>query len=138
MVYELDSSYTFFYEKRILLSNSTIFLSVIIALFFLVYGIQCLRSPFMIKEFQRYGMNDQLRKLTGISQLLGACGLIAGLYVSIIGFIAAAGFSVMMLVAFMTRLKIRDSLTQSLPSLFFMIVNGYLATRYLILVLSDL
>lgn len=138
MVYEVDSAHAFFYEKRILLSNSTIFLSVIIALFFLVYGIQCLRSPFMIKEFHRYGMSDQLRKITGITQLLGACGLIAGLYVSIIGFFAAAGFSIMMLVAFMTRLKIRDPLNQTLPSFFFMIVNGYLAYKYLLLVLSDL
>jgi len=120
------------------LINSTIFLSVIIALFFLVYGIQCLKSPFMEKEFYRYGMNDQLRKLTGITQLLGACGLLAGMYISIIGFFASAGFSFMMLVAFITRLKIRDSLNQALPSFFFMIVNGYLATRYLMLLLSDL
>lgn len=92
----------------------------------------------MIKEFHRYGMNDHLRKLTGTTQLLGASGLVAGLYISIIGFCAAAGFSVMMLIAFMTRLKIRDSLVRALPSFFFMIVNGYLATRYLMLVLRDL
>jgi hypothetical protein len=92
----------------------------------------------MIKEFHRYGMNDHLRKLTGTTQLLGACGLIAGLYISIIGFFAAVGLSFMMLIAFITRLKIRDSLAQSLPSFFFMVVNGYLATRYLVLVLSDL
>ncbi|MCG2589083.1 DoxX family protein [Rhodohalobacter sulfatireducens] len=120
------------------MSNSTIFLSIIIALFFAVYGIQCLRSPFMIKEFVRYGMNDSLRKLTGITQLLGACGLVAGLYISIIGFFAAAGLSFMMLIAFITRLKIRDSLNQALPSFFFMTVNGYLAIRYLMLLLNDL
>jgi accessory gene regulator protein AgrB len=91
----------------------------------------------MIKEFVRYGMNDSLRKLTGITQLLGACGLVAGLYISIIGFFAATGLSFMMLIAFITRLKIRDSLNQSLPSLFFMVINGYLATSYLMLLVRD-
>lgn len=120
------------------LSESIFFLTVVIAVFFLIYGIQCLRSSFMKEEFHRYGMGDGLRKLTGISQLIGACGLLAGLYLSILGFLSAAGLSIMMLVAFSTRLRVRDSLNQTLPSFFFMMLNGYLAYKYLLLVLSDL
>jgi hypothetical protein len=82
-------------------------------------------------------MNENLRKLTGTLQLLGACGLLAGLFFSISGFLASAGLSFMMLVAFRTRLKIRDPLNQSLPSFFFMILNGYLAYNYLLLILSN-
>lgn len=90
----------------------------------------------MVKEFVRYGMNDSIIKLTGITQLLGACGLVAGLYITIIGFFAAVGLSFMMLIAFITRMKIRDSLNQALPSFFFMTINGYLATRYLMLLIN--
>lgn len=119
--------------------DSIFFLSVIIAGFFLIYGIQCLRSPYMKEEFYRYGMGDGLRKLTGISQLIAAGALIAGFYISsLLGFLSASGLCVMMLVAFITRLKVRDSMNQTLPSFFFMMLNSYLAYKYLLLVLSDL
>lgn len=118
------------------MSDSVFFLSVVVAGFFLIYGIQCLRSPFMKEEFHRYGMGDGLRKLTGISQLSGAIGLFAGLQISLLGFLAASGLCLMMAVAFGTRLKVRDSLNQTLPSFFFMLLNGYLAYKYLLLILN--
>ncbi|WP_340106227.1 DoxX family protein [Rhodohalobacter sp. 8-1] len=120
------------------MSDSLLFLSVAIAGFFLIYGIQCLRSPFMKKEFHRYGMNDGLRRVTGISQLVGAIGLLTGIYFSLLGFLSASGLCLMMAVAFGTRLKIRDPLNQTLPSFFFMMLNGYLAYKYLLLVLKNL
>jgi len=90
----------------------------------------------MKAEFHRYGMNDGLRKLTGISQLLGAIGLFAGLCISLLGFLSASGLCLMMAVAFGTRLKVRDSLIQTLPPFFFMMLNDYLAYKYLLLVLN--
>lgn len=90
----------------------------------------------MKEEFHRYGMGDGLRRVTGISQLLGAVGLFAGLQISMLGFISASGLCLMMAVAFGTRLKIRDPLNQTLPSFFFMLLNGYLAYKYLLLVLN--
>lgn len=120
------------------MSDSLLFLSVVIAGFFLIYGIQCLRSPFMKKEFYRYGMGDRLRMVTGIFQLAGAVGLLAGIYNSPLGFLSASGLCLMMTVAFGTRVKVRDSLNQTLPSFFFMVLNGYLAYEYLLLVLSNL
>ena len=82
-------------------------------------------------------MGDGLRKLTGTAQLIGAGGLMAGLKYTILGFLSASGLCLMMLVAFGTRIKVRDSLNQTLPAFFFMILNGYLAYRYLLL-LNDL
>lgn len=92
----------------------------------------------MKEEFQRYGMSDGLRMFTGISQLTGAGGLLAGLYISLFGLLSATALSLMMMVAFGTRLKVRDTLNQTLPSFFFMMLNGYLAYKYLMLVLNDL
>ena len=120
------------------LSDSVFFLSIVTAGFFLIYGIQCLRSPFMKEEFRRYEMDDRLRKLTGICQLLGAVGLLAGIQISLLGFLSASGLCLIMMVAFGTRIKVRDSLNQTLPSFFFMVLNGFLAYEYLLLVLDDL
>ena len=92
----------------------------------------------MKEEFRLYEMDDRLRKLTGICQLLGAVGLLAGIYFSLLGLLSASGLCLMMTVAFGTRLKVRDPLNQTLPSFFFMVLNGYLAYEYLLLVLDDL
>ncbi len=100
------------------------------AFFFLLYGIQSLNSDWMIQEFKRFGMTDQQRKLTGILQILGSAGLLTGFIFPVIGFLAAVGFTFMMLVAFIVRIKIKDSIIQSLPSLIFMMMNGWLTIGF--------
>ncbi len=88
----------------------------------------------MKEEFERFGLDSQ-RKLTGVLQLLGATGLIVGVWISpFIGLMAAAGLSLLMLFGFGVRLKLRDGLKASIPSFFFMLVNAYLSYQfYLIL-----
>lgn len=80
----------------------------------------------MIEEFKRFGLTDSQRKLTGILQISGACGLLAGFLFPVVGLLAAAGFTAMMLVAFIVRIKIKDSAVQSFPSLLFLILNAWL------------
>lgn len=80
----------------------------------------------MIEEFKRFGLTDRKRTLTGILQILGSIGLSTGFIFPIIGLLAAAGFTTMMLVAFIIRIKIKDSIIQSLPSLVFMLINAWL------------
>ncbi|MDZ7807480.1 MAG: DoxX family protein [Gracilimonas sp.] len=99
------------------------FIVILNALFFLFYGFQSLTSQWMIEEFKRFGLRDNERKLTGFLQISGSLGLLAGFMFPYIGLFAAAGFTIMMLVAFIVRIKIKDSLVQSLPSLFFMLFN---------------
>jgi hypothetical protein len=101
------------------------------ALFFLFYGLQCFTSPFMVDEFRRFGMPDSQRILTGVLQLLGAAGLFAGLIIPALGLFSSAGLSLMMLIAFGVRVRIKDGLAQSAPSLAFMIINGYLALGFM-------
>jgi hypothetical protein len=85
----------------------------------------------MIEEFKRFGMTPSQRKITGMLQIIGATGLVAGLFSPYIGLLAAAGFTVMMSVAFFVRLKIKDSLAQSAPSLIFMVINLWLMITFL-------
>lgn len=84
----------------------------------------------MIGEFKRFGLTDSQRKLTGGIQMVGAAGLFTGLILPAVGVLSAAGFTAMMIVAFIVRIKIKDSISQSLPSLFFMLVNAWLAVRF--------
>ncbi len=84
----------------------------------------------MTAEFRRFGLDDLQRKLTGALQIAGAAGLITGLMFPVIGLLAAAGLSVMMLVALIIRIVIRDGLLQSFPSFFFMLVNMWLTAEF--------
>ncbi len=97
---------------------------------FLFYGINCLISQKMKDEFIRFGLNKQ-RLLTGYLQLLGALGLILGYFFSPnLVFIASAGLTLLMLSGFAVRLKIKDSLLESLPSLIFAVINLYICIKY--------
>jgi hypothetical protein len=81
----------------------------------------------MNTEFKRYGLDDQ-RTLVGTLQLAGALGLILGYFYSpLVCLFSALGLSLLMLLGFGVRLKIRDSILQSTPALLYAVVNGYIA-----------
>ncbi|QNL23142.1 DoxX family protein [Hyphobacterium sp. CCMP332] len=108
-------------------------LALISAASFLYYGLNCLLSFKMKEEFRRFGLDAQ-RQLTGILQLLGAMGLLVGVFLSAgIGALAAAGLSLLMLFGFAVRLKVRDGLLASLPSFIFMLLNAYLSYGFYLL-----
>lgn len=101
---------------------------------FLYYGFTCLFSEKMASEFKRFGVSSSQRKITGVLQVAGATGLIIGLTFPLLGFIAASGLTVLMLLGFIVRIKLRDDLFKSLPSFIYMVLNLYLANSfYLIL-----
>jgi hypothetical protein len=79
----------------------------------------------MNEEFRRFGLTDNQRKLTGIFQLLGSIGLLSSFIISWLGLLSALGLTIMMLVAFAVRIRIKDSLAQTVPSLVFLILNAW-------------
>ncbi len=80
----------------------------------------------MAVEFVRYRLARQ-RQLVGALQIVAALGLILGLREPWLGRAAAAGLTVMMLLAVGVRIKIKDSFLQALPAFFFFALNAYLA-----------
>lgn len=88
-------------------------------------------SDKMKVEFNRFGLNELQRKITGVLQILGGVLLLLGFVSPLIGLIAAGGLTIQMLLGFMVRLKIKDSIILSLPSFVFMILNGYLFVYFL-------
>lgn len=95
------------------------------AISFLGYGAACFFSDSLKREFERYGFGAQ-RALTGGLQLCAALGLLAGLSQPWIGRAAAAGLALMMLVAVGVRIRIKDTLLQTTPALFYLALNAYL------------
>nr|WP_158278675.1 DoxX family protein [Rhodohalobacter mucosus] len=103
------------------------FICVLNAVFFIIYGFQSLCSQMMIEEFKRFGLSDLQRKVTGTLQILGSIGLLTGFIYTVIGLFAAAGLTAMMFVALIVRIRIKDSVLQALPSILFLLINGWLA-----------
>ena len=95
------------------------------AISFLGYGAACFLSDSLKKEFDRYRFGSQ-RALIGGLQLCAALGLLAGLSKPWIGRAAAAGLALMMLVAVGVRIRIKDTLLQTTPALFYLVLNAYL------------
>ncbi|MGB0777738.1 MAG: DoxX family protein [Flavobacteriaceae bacterium] len=91
---------------------------------FLFYGWQCLYSEEFKKEFLRFGLSNTQRKITGIFQWIGASGLLIGLLLSpVLVCISAGGLSLLMFLGFGVRRKIKDTWSESLPSLVFACIN---------------
>ncbi len=105
-------------------------INILCGVSFLCYGVSCLFSTHMEAEFERFGLRRQ-RRLTGIMQLIGSAGLLAGGMMPWLGLCAALGLGLLMLLGPAVRLKIRDTLLQTMPALLFMAVNFWLAYGYL-------
>ncbi len=101
-------------------------LAVFSGLSFLIYGLSCLRSSAMAKEFERFGLAN-FRILTGLLEVFGGAGLLIGLWYQPVLLFAAAGLTVLMALGVGVRLRIRDSVLQTLPAFGFFFLNGYVA-----------
>lgn len=95
------------------------------ALSFLVYGTGCFTSQHLRNEFVRYGFSRG-RCLIGFLQICGSLALIAGMWLPWLGKSGACGLALMMLVAVVVRIRIRDSFLQTTPALSYFLVNTYL------------
>ena len=103
---------------------------VVTAAGFLVYGIQVFVSPFIRKEFSRFGMTTFQRNATGSLQVLGASALVAGIAYPILGFMSACGFTIMMSSALIVRIRIKDTFIQSLPAMLLLLANIWLCFSF--------
>ncbi|NVO85951.1 DoxX family protein [Hymenobacter terrestris] len=107
------------------MSTTTLLLIWFSSFSFLGYGIGYFVSPKLQEEFKRFGL-ARFGPLTGALEILGAVGLLVGLWVPLILLLAAGGLTLLMLLGFGVRLKIKDGFWASLPSFLFMLVNAYI------------
>lgn len=100
-------------------------LILISAISFFGYGLACFLSTHIQREFNRYRLGSQ-RALVGALQLVAAIGLVAGLDQPWSGRAASGVLALMMLVAVAVRISIKDTLLQTTPALFYLVLNIYL------------
>ena len=97
-------------------------LLVFSAISFIFYGFTSFFSKRMVSEYSRWGYSDQ-RILLGFTQLMGGIGLFVGIYNSIILSIVSFLLTFMMISAVFVRIKIKDSLTNMFPAIFYSALN---------------
>jgi hypothetical protein len=94
-------------------------------LLFLGYGLACLFADGMETEFQRFGLS-RFRRLTGWLEVAGALGLCAGLIVPVFTIVSAAGLAWLMLLGVFVRVRVRDSLLETMPAAVLLLVNLFI------------
>jgi uncharacterized RDD family membrane protein YckC len=101
-------------------------MAVLSGVAFVGYGVSCLVSPAMAREFERFGL-ARFRTLVGALEVGGGAGLLAGLCYLPLLCAAALGLTVLMLLGVSVRVRLRDGVLRTLPALLLGVVNGYLA-----------
>ena len=79
----------------------------------------------MKREFERYRLGPQ-RLWVGLLQCAAGMGQLVGTEAPWVGQVAAGGLALMMLLAVGVRIRIRDSALQTIPALFYLVLNSYL------------
>lgn len=92
------------------------------SLSFLGYAVSYFSSPRHAQEFVRFGL-PKLGRIVALLQAAGALGLLAGFWFPALMPAASAGLALMMFVALLVRLRVKDGLWVSLPALFFLGLN---------------
>lgn len=106
---------------RYLLISCVLFSS----LSFIAYSISYFTSPHMKREFERFNLK-RLGLFVIILEILGALGLIVGLFFTPILVISSGGLALLMLLGLITRIKSKDSFLVSLPAVFYLVLNGFI------------
>ncbi|MBY0383533.1 DoxX family protein [bacterium] len=101
------------------------FIHFFLIISFLFYGASCFLSQHIRKEFVRYKMN-RWRKLTGALQIACCLGLSIGFYMPIFKSLSALLLTVIMSVALIVRLRIRDSAVRTSPALIYFLLSLFL------------
>ena len=106
---------------------STIYLSLILisGISFIIYGIALLISKKMQQEFTRFGL-EKFTKLIGILELLGGIGVLIGIKINVLLIISSFGLSLLMFLGVITRIRMKDNLMVSFPSILFTIINLFI------------
>lgn len=102
--------------------NTNLVIVIFTSISFIVYGINSFTSKSMVNEYQRWGFG-KYRKLIGISQILCGAGLLIGLkYLALLQF-ASLSLIIMMSLAILVRVKIKDNISEVLPAISYLVLS---------------
>lgn len=102
--------------------NTNLVIVIFTSISFIVYGINSFTSNRMVNEYQRWGFG-KYRRLIGISQILCGAGLLIGLkYLALLQF-ASLSLIIMMSLAILVRVKIKDNISEILPAISYLVLS---------------
>ena len=90
---------------------------LISSLSFFAYAYSYFNAPHMKNEFKRFGL-EKIGLTTVLLEITGALGLLIGLKFDFILLISSLGLALLMLIGFIVRMKLKDSIWVSLPAFF--------------------
>lgn len=90
-----------------------IILEILLALAFLMAGGSKLASAQRMREnFKRWGYPQWFRSVTGLVEVIGAAGMIVGIFIPAIGALAGIWLGITMLGALFTHVRVNDTAPQ--------------------------
>ena len=98
---------------------------------FLIYGLLCIFTKHMDKEFKEFGLS-RYRVLTGIFEICGATGSLIGYFWnSHLYIFSTLGLTILMLLGVYARLRAKQPFQQSIQALIFLFLNAFLFCKKL-------
>ena len=95
------------------------------SLSFIFYAISYFVGTNMKNEFKRFNL-EKLGLLVIILEILGALGLLVGMWYKPLLIFSAAGLALLMLLGVIVRFNLKDSLWITIPALFYMCLNAFI------------
>ena len=92
---------------------------------FFAYGVAFFTSSKMKEEFIRFGL-AKFGTLTAVLEILGALGLLVGLFFTPLLVFSSGGLSLLMLLGVGVRIRIKDPWLVIVPAFSFFLLNAYL------------
>ncbi|MFF4778776.1 DoxX family protein [Microtetraspora fusca] len=112
---------------------ATAVLSVLLALAFTGAGFPKVSGKDeMAAQLARLGVPTGLMRVIGGLEIVGAVGLVVGLWVGVLGVAAALGLALLMAGAVATHIKARDTAKGTLPSLVLLVLSAVTASLALV------
>jgi hypothetical protein len=97
---------------------------------FFAYAFSYFKSEQLKNEFKRFGL-EKLGLFTIILEFAGATGLLVGFLYNPILTLSSFGLSLLMLIALLVRIKLKDSIWVSFPALFYLLLNLFICWQSL-------
>ena len=90
---------------------------------FISYSVSYFVGSHMKDEFKRFNL-EKLGLLVIILEIVGALGLLAGIWYKPLLLVSSAGLALLMLLGVLVRFNLKDSLWITIPALFYMGLNA--------------
>ncbi len=102
--------------------NTNLVIIIFTSISFIIYGINSFTSNRMVNEYERWGFG-KYRKIIGLSQILCGAGLIVGIKFLILLQIASLSLVIMMSLAILVRVIIKDNISEILPAISYFVLS---------------